>query len=376
MASLSLIPLNSLFATLAAEDLEALNRVGQRKVFQHGEVIFKEGDAGDGLFLVEAGMVRIAATVGEGAQRPLAVVKAGDFFGEMAVLDSERRSANAIAEGETTLFFLPRDEVLAFLETSPKAAVSLVREFSLRMRDFNRRFVQEMLQADRLSMVGRFAGSIVHDFKNPLSIIGMSAELGTAPGASQQSRDSARNRISKQVDRLSNMIGELLEFTSGAKKTTLVPTNYREFLLPLIEDLRGECAVNKVVVELADPPPSVIVPLDLRRAPNLFFNLAHNAVDAMKPEGGRIILRFRVTDTAVITEIEDTGKGIPPQMAGRLFEPFATYGKSGGTGLGLTICQRIVHDHRGTISALSEPGRGAVFVFSLPLAPAGSTAVA
>ena len=84
------------------------------------------------------------------------------------------------------------------------------------------------------------------------------------------------------------------------------------------------------------------------------------------PEGGKIVLRFVETPTEVVTEIEDSGPGIAPEMAGRLFEPFATHGKAHGTGLGLSICKRIVADHQGWISARSEPGHGAIFAFGLP----------
>lgn len=360
---------NSLFATLSPDDLETLHRAGLEKVYRDGETIFQEGDPGDGMYLVLDGKVRIAALVGECGQKPLAHVHAGDFFGEMAVLDSEPRSANAIAEGETRLLFLPREQVLTFLETSPRAAVNLVKEFSRRMRDFNKRFVQEMLQADRLSMIGRFAGSIVHDFKNPLGVIGMSAELATMEDAPQEMRDQARVRIKKQVDRLSNMIKELLEFTRGSKSSQLQPVNYGEFLKPLLEDLRIESAPQNVDILVENEPPDVTIGIDPTRMPNLFFNLAHNATDAMKPRGGKITFRFRTTNDAVVTELEDSGKGIPPQMADKLFQPFATYGKQGGTGLGLSICQRIVHDHGGVITARNgiEPGRGAIFCITFPI---------
>jgi signal transduction histidine kinase len=358
-----------LFASLSPDDLESLHRAGVEKAYRDGEFIFKEGDPGDGMYLVLDGKVEIAAAVGDCGHKPLAHVHAGDFFGEMAVLDSEPRSANAIAQGETRLLFLPRDEVLTFLEKSPRAAVNLVKEFSRRMREFNKRFVQEMLQADRMSMVGRFAGSIVHDFKNPLGIIGMSAELGTMEEAPQEMRDQARVRIKKQVDRLSNMIKELLEFTRGPKQAQLEPFNYAEFLKPLIEDLRIESAAHNVDIVLENQPPDVTIGIDPTRMPNLFFNLVHNASDAMKPRGGKITFRFRTTAESVVTDIEDSGKGIPPQIADKLFQPFATYGKQGGTGLGLSICQRIVQDHGGTITArnANEPGRGAIFCITFPL---------
>jgi two-component system sensor histidine kinase DctS len=84
-------------------------------------------------------------------------------------------------------------------------------------------------------------------------------------------------------------------------------------------------------------------------------------------EGGKITLRVLPKDTEVVTEIEDAGPGVAPEIAEQLFEAFATHGKAHGTGLGLSICKRIIEDHHGWISARNEPGRGAVFSFGLPI---------
>jgi two-component system sensor kinase FixL len=85
-------------------------------------------------------------------------------------------------------------------------------------------------------------------------------------------------------------------------------------------------------------------------------------------EGGAIFLRFKTGAGELLVEVEDTGPGIAPEIADKLFQPFATHGKAHGTGLGLSICKKIVEDHGGKISARSEPGRGAIFCFTLPLA--------
>jgi signal transduction histidine kinase len=358
---------NSLFATLKPDELKQLETVGELKTYQDGQFIFQEGDPGDGVYLVAHGKVRIAVHFGE-AHRPLAQVLPGDFFGEMAVLDNEPRSANAIAEGETKLIFLPREQLLAFLEQSPRAAVNLVKEFSKRMRDFNKRFVQEMLQADRMSMVGKFAGSIVHDFKNPLGIIQMSAELGAMDTATPKMREAARTRIVKQVDRLTSMIRELLEFTRGSHKAELSTTDFAAFMIPLIEDLRQESQPQKVEIVVEDKPPEVPVALNPSRLPNVFFNLVHNATDVLKSDGGKITFRFKTTAKSVAIEVHDSGPGIPPEMINRMFEPFATFGKQGGTGLGLSICQRIIEDHGGRIRGGNAPSGGALFTITLPIA--------
>jgi signal transduction histidine kinase len=83
------------------------------------------------------------------------------------------------------------------------------------------------------------------------------------------------------------------------------------------------------------------------------------------------MVRFEQTSREVLVEVEDTRPGIPPEVARKLFTPFFTHGKPNGTGLGLTICKNIVEDHGGKIWARSEPNRGAIFCFTLPLGQLG-----
>ena len=284
----------------------------------------------------------------------------------MAVLDDQPRSASATAEEATDLAFIPRGSLLNLLERSPRLAFSFVREFSQRLREFDRQYIQEILQFERLTLVGKFARSIVHDFKNPLAIIGLAADLGASEDATMEMRRLAKDRICRQVDRLSNMINELLEFTRGSQTASvLAMIDYQQYVSELLEEIRPEVAEKSVALISETAPPKVRLLMDPRRLTHVFYNLIHNAVDAM-PGGGKILLRYTVNEKAVITEVADTGPGIDPQIADRLFEPFATYGKAKGTGLGLSICQRIINDHGGQISARNDPGRGAVFAFSLP----------
>jgi two-component system sensor histidine kinase ResE len=110
----------------------------------------------------------------------------------------------------------------------------------------------------------------------------------------------------------------------------------------------------------------VKIPLNTQRMTRVFYNLIHNATDAM-PSGGQVKIRFKADANQVTTEIEDTGKGIAAEVVDHLFEAFATFGKEHGTGLGLSICKRIVQDHKGEISARNVPDGGALFAFRLPL---------
>jgi signal transduction histidine kinase len=194
----------------------------------------------------------------------------------------------------------------------------------------------------------------------------MAAELACMKGATPELRTKAQERIHKQVSRISNMTNELLEFTRGAQaQVALARTDYGAFVRQLVEEIGQEVAEKKVEVVRQGEYPAVHLMLDVQRVSRVFFNLIHNAVDAM-PGGGKVYVRVKDVGKEMVTEVEDTGKGIAPEIADRLFEPFATFGKAQGTGLGLSICRRIIEDHRGHMDVISEPGRGAVFKIRLP----------
>jgi len=358
-----------LFEKLPAADLQALENAAHERQFGAGQDILREGDPGDGIYVIRSGQVKITCLVGQDPRRAqLAQLDAGDFFGEMAVLDERGRSATVTAGTDTVVLFLPREAVLKTLAGSPTMAVTLMREFSMRMRDMMLQYTRELLQAERLTLVGRFARSIVHDFKNPLNIVGISADMVAMDKTTPEMRRTARDRIRRQVERMSNMISELLEFTRGAaQEVVLAKVDYGAFVSGLIAELAPEVEVKSVKLEFGNPPPGTAVLIDPKRLVHVFHNIINNACDAMD-DGGTITLRFREEGDKLITELRDSGPGIPDEMKDRLFEPFATHGKTRGTGLGLSICKRIVEDHKGRIEASNAPEGGAVFSFSLPIA--------
>jgi signal transduction histidine kinase len=357
----------ALFRPLKPAELQELRKSAQERSFGEGAEIFKQGDTGDGLYVVKEGRVQISGQVGENARHVFSQVNPGEVFGEMAVLEDKPRSAAAVADGPTTVYFIPRDALLKLVAGSPSLSLELVREISNRLREFNRQYVEEVLQTERLALVGRFARSIVHDLKNPLNIIGISAEMAGMEKSTPELRRLTRVRIAKQVERISEMVNEIMEFTQGSQAAFVSATmDYDVFVNQLLDEIRPEIDLKSCTIEVETPPPPVRLLLDPKRLRRVFYNLIHNATDAM-PGGGKIRLRFRVEGKQLVTEIEDSGPGIAAQIQGQLFSAFATFGKAHGTGLGLSICKRIVEDHHGRISARNEPGRGAVFFFSLPI---------
>lgn len=358
---------SKLFSRLAANELQLLRGAASEKQFRAGQEIFKEGDSGDGIYVVRDGLVQISGLVGPNVRHNFSQVGPGDFFGEMAVLEDKPRSASALAVSETALYFIPREIMLKLAERSPQLSLNLLREISARLREFNHQYLREVLQAERLTVVGRFARSIIHDLKNPLNVIGLSAEMAVMETSTAESRDQANLYIRKQVERINDMINEILEFTQGSPSAfTLAPMDYATYVKFVIQELASEFSVRSIGIEMKNEPPSARLQLNPRRLRHVFHNLIHNAIEAM-PQGGKIRIHFKTQPAEIVTEIHDSGAGIAPEIANRLFEPFTTHGKPHGTGLGLSICKKILEDHRGWITARNSPDGGAIFSFGLPL---------
>jgi signal transduction histidine kinase len=306
----------------------------------------------------------------------LATIGPGDFFGEMAVVDDGPRSATATAETATRTYFVKRQKLLDLIERRPQFGLRILREFSNRMRRLNQKYVDEILQAERLAVVGRFAATIVHDFKAPLAIIRLATDLACSRGTRFPVRRQARTMVSKQTERMITMLQELIDFTRpGGQEPQLRPIKFAPYLNSLAQEVGSELAQRGVRLVVETPPPSVPVRIETQRLSRLFYNLLSNAADEMK-SGGQIVMRFKKSQGELQVEVQDNGRGIPPEIADSLFKPFVTFGKPNGTGLGLTICRKIAEDHGGRIWVTSTPGKGATFSFTLPLArrPNGKSA--
>jgi signal transduction histidine kinase len=354
-----------LFRALAPGELEQMRARGLERVYPAGATIFSEGDEGDGCYLVKSGLIQIAAAVRGGKRQVLSKLPPGAVFGEMAVVDNLPRSASAIAEVDSVIEFIPRDSLLAALDHSPGFCLALMRDVTRRLREFDRLYIAKVLEAERLSLVGRFARSIIHDLKNPLAIISLAAELAVQD-SSAEVRGQARTQILDQVARLNDLVSDLLEFTrSLGQGGDLVATEFAVFVDGVVREVRPELLLTQVEVELVQAPPAVWVALDGKRLTRALRSLFSNAAEAM-PAGGKVRLRFEVAPREVVVQVEDTGPGIVPEAMGRLFEPFSTFGKPSGTGLGLCIARRIVEEHGGRIAASNVPGGGAQFTLVLP----------
>ncbi len=233
---------------------------------------------------------------------------------------------------------------------------------------------QERIHFERLSAIGSMIGSVVHDFRSPLTALRGYAGMLTNLNLNDSERAAYGRYVIEECDRLNYMVSELLEFTRGGG-FELEPTSIRvrPFIEGLADRVRAHFGSRGVRVELdLDDTEELFV--DKERMDRALWNIAANACQAM-PEGGMVRIRVHGSDDAVTLSIEDEGGGIPEEVRHRIFEPFFSHGKAEGIGLGMLIARKIVEEHGGSIAVDSEEGVGTVVRFELPL-PVSEKAIA
>lgn len=129
---LSSVPI---FSELSKETLDKIIKVGQRKKYNKGDIILLEDDSGTALFIIISGKVKVFRSSGDGKEVILTILNADDFFGEMAILDGQKRSATVAAIEPSEVFMIQRDDFINLLHAHPEISIALLQELTRRLRN-------------------------------------------------------------------------------------------------------------------------------------------------------------------------------------------------------------------------------------------------
>ncbi len=185
-------------------------------------------------------------------------------------------------------------------------------------------------------------------------------------GLDGNEREEYSRFLIEECDRLDHMVDELLDFTRGSgSEISPRAIDLRTFLERLAERARTQLADGGIDVSLSLRYDGEVF-LDSKRVERALWNILTNACQAM-PKGGCVVLRSDRRDTTLLLEVEDDGDGIPEDIRHRIFEPFFSFGKAEGIGLGMAIAQRIAQEHGGEIEVEERLGGGTRVRFLLPV---------
>lgn len=226
-----------------------------------------------------------------------------------------------------------------------------------------------MVPSEQYSELAELAGGFIHEIKNHLNTLSLNLQLLAEdfehPETPRERKALERtNRLTDECRRIIDLSNDFLRFARVAE-LELTPGDLSGVVTRLVDFLSPTARAAGVEINWfpADLPS---VRLDVEMFEKVLLNLMLNAEDAM-PDGGTLTIQANVVEGWVALDVIDTGCGMTPDLAARVFRPFVTT-KPGGTGLGLATARKIVAAHGGTIAVQSEPGRGTMFTVRLPVA--------
>lgn len=233
---------------------------------------------------------------------------------------------------------------------------------------------QQIEQAARVESLGRVSASVAHEFNNVLMGLKPFAEILRRKAEEDSALEKTVRHVLNAVRRGQRLTDEILRFTNPPEPR-MQQVDLDALLREFSDEAAGILADRRMEIEL---PETLVVRADVDQVMQVLLNLVTNARNATGADDVVTIGAARASSIAFLREqlpaperfaalyVRDTGSGIPPEAKGRLFEPFFTTRKTGGTGLGLAVAFRIASAHGGQVLVDSEIGRGSAFYVVLP----------
>lgn len=232
----------------------------------------------------------------------------------------------------------------------------------------------KVLKSERLNALTFLAAGVAHEIGNPLNSLHihlqlLERELERLPAHNRKNIAELVKVAGSEVDRLSLIVTQFLKAIRPAAPRKQ-PKRIEDILKETIDFMKYEIENRDVIVEVKVPDPLPAISVDRNQIKQAFFNVIKNALQAMK-NGGLLTINLSSNDRFLGIAFKDNGEGMSAEQVGHLFRPYSWVDppsrKTEGSGLGLFIVQRIVHDHGGEVEIYSQPKIGTIFTIYLPL---------
>ncbi|MBF0258035.1 MAG: PAS domain S-box protein [Desulfamplus sp.] len=232
----------------------------------------------------------------------------------------------------------------------------------------------QLLQAEKMSSLGKLAAGVAHQLNNPLGGITLFTQLMLEDYDINGDAKDDLLKIQRDAERCSAIVKELLEFARQTKREVKLQ-NINKIVGRTLFLLRNQAIFQNIEIIEAYDTSIPEIPADIQQLNHVFMNIILNAADAMEGSGILEIRTFlKNSDGMAHITISDTGPGIPESILPTIFEPFFTTKEEGkGTGLGLSMAYGIVESHHGKIKAENRPEGGTIFSITLPLKQVGES---
>ena len=244
-----------------------------------------------------------------------------------------------------------------------------------RMRKNLQKTQRELLDSERLATIGRMASSISHDLRHSLAAVIANAEFLCESNLTPGQREDLYAEIRIAVDQMTELIESLLEFSRTRESLRPTYGDVRSAVDRAVQGVKAHPEFQRIRVRISCEGPTEGW-FDFKKLERALLNLLLNACEVVPAESGKIDIELKRKGESLEIRIEDNGPGIAEAVRDRLFEPFVSHGKENGTGMGLTVVQKILQDHGGDITVERTSASGTTFRVKIPLNPSAENALA
>jgi signal transduction histidine kinase len=244
-----------------------------------------------------------------------------------------------------------------------------------RMRKNLQKTQRELLDAERLATIGRMASSISHDLRHSLAAVMANAEFLCESNLTPGQREDLYAEIRIAVNQMTELIESLLEFSRTRESLRPTYGDVRSAMDRAVQGVKAHPEFQRIRIRISGAG-STEGWFDFRKLERALLNLLLNACEAVPGESGKIDIELKREGESLEIRIEDNGPGIAEAVRDRLFEPFVSHGKENGTGMGLTVVQKILQDHGGDVTVERTSASGTTFRVKIPLNPSVENALA
>jgi signal transduction histidine kinase len=348
-------------------DADVIERIAPRISVlrkKRGQIIFREGEPSDSLYLVGRGSVKIAKLEDGIDHEIVDYVNEGNFFGAAALLTGEPHSTTATAAEPAVIGEVTEGTFQEILELSPsRLHMNFLRAITARIRSVNKHFVRETLRAERLRVAGALASAILHDLKNPVCIARCCSDLIASESADTHLRELSK-MLTDTVNAILGMTLDLLDYARGS-----ISVSKRSVSIWRLLDELNRQSLHRLPSKSIEFVKHIRyqgnIDIDLGRFARALGNVIENAVEAMS-HGGILTFTADLIEEQVAIRISDTGTGIASELLPTLFEPVERRGDSRANGVGLALAKAVIEAHGGKICLRSVAGKGTTVDIRLP----------
>lgn len=370
------------FSEMTQAEAAEIVAAGNLRTYPEDTILCKEGSTETTFYVIMDGQVKVSKYINEKEDRFLCYLSPGDFFGEMALIHNAPRTASVVTTRPTTVLEVCKAPFDELVRRNSSVSVAMVREVSRRLRENNEMAVEDLrMKASELASAyqqlaevehakSEFLTVVAHELRTPLTIANGFLQMINSHQMQGEALYSALNTVARNVQDIISLTNDVLFLQEmDFILPEFMPAYVSQIVQTVVAQNLTAAEAAQVTLKVTIAPSLPQFACDARSLERAISELVDNAIK-FSPDGGEVGVVVDYDLEKIWVRVTDHGVGIPPDALPRVFERFFHLEEVGGhlfrgVGLGLSIAQQVIKQHKGWIDVKSELGKGSTFTIYL-----------